>query len=518
VSLSATGVLRRLRLNRMPPAIRVSLGLCALLMSGLLILDLVFGVLPDVNPLHQQLRQRTSENVAIQVAALLETGDLRTLSTRMNEALARDASLRSIGIRNAEGKIVVQVGEHARHWVPPPAGQSTLEHIRVPLQADDRRLADVELAFEPIDGGGWRGFFGQPIATLSLILGVGGFVLFSLYLRRVLQYLDPSAVIPERVRAAFDTFSEGVMVVDANGRIMLANSTLRGWLQGADDALLGRPVQDVPRLRAALPGDVKAYPWMRAMATRTSIKGEYAEIAQTDGPAVKTTINCAPIFGTERESRGCIVTFGDISEIERLNRELMRSVEELNASKSQIERQNEELRRLATRDPLTGCLNRRAFFEKLHVLFDDARAGRHPLCCIMTDIDHFKSLNDRFGHATGDHVLQIVSRSLSSGLRDRDLLCRYGGEEFCIVLPDVDLAQAGAIAERLRAEIEEFAGKGVRSTTNIQVTSSFGIALLTPDVAEAAQLIDRADQALYASKHAGRNRVTVWQEALTQQA
>lgn len=516
---AASAVMRTLRFTRMPPAMRVSLGLCALLMTCLLVLDLIFGIVPDTHSLQQQLRQRTTENVAMQVAGLLESGDTRALAARLSEALARDPALRSVGVRGVNGKLLLQVGEHNRHWAPPSvAGQSTIDNMRVALQADNKHWADVELAFEPLDGGGWRSFFLQPIVVLSLVLGVGGFVLFSLYLRRVLQYLDPSAVIPERVRAAFDTFSEGVMVVDVGGRIMLANSKLREWLGGGDHSPLGRAVQDVPRLKAALPGDPQAYPWMRAMAARASIKGEYAEIAQDAGQTVKTTINCAPIFGAERDSRGCIVTFGDITEVERLNRELMRSVEELNESKSQIERQNEELRRLATRDPLTGCLNRRAFFEKVDTLFAGAQERREPLCCIMTDIDHFKTVNDRFGHATGDQVLQIVSRSLSSGLRDHDVLCRYGGEEFCIVLPGVDIEQAAVIAERLRAEIEENAGKGVRSVAGVQVSSSFGLALLTPDIADPAQLIDRADQALYASKHAGRNRVTRWAEHVAQQA
>src|SRR5436190_1826681 len=143
---------------------------------------------------------------------------------------------------------------------------------------------------------------------------------------------------------------------------------------------------------------------MRAMASRNSVKGEYIEFPQRGGEPLKATINCAPIFDGQRQSRGCIVTFRDITEVDRLNRELMRSVEQIAESKVQIERQNDELRRLATRDPLTGCLNRRAFFEKLDALLPAARAGG-GLCCIMSDIDHFKSINDRFGHAIGDQAL-----------------------------------------------------------------------------------------------------------------
>jgi diguanylate cyclase (GGDEF)-like protein len=125
----------------------------------------------------------------------------------------------------------------------------------------------------------------------------------------------------------------------------------------------------------------------------------------------------------------------------------------------------------------------------------------------MTDIDHFKSFNDRYGHTVGDQVLQSVTRSLSSALREVDLLCRYGGEEFCIILPDVDLTQALAIAERLRVDIQRRAGSSVRSTAGLEVTSSFGVAELEPHVSDPAQLIDMADKALYEAKNAGRNRV-----------
>jgi diguanylate cyclase (GGDEF)-like protein len=94
-------------------------------------------------------------------------------------------------------------------------------------------------------------------------------------------------------------------------------------------------------------------------------------------------------------------------------------------------------------------------------------------------------------------------------LRDTDVLARYGGEEFCIALPGLGLEEASAIAERLRSEIESRAGKGVRSIEGLIVTASFGVTQLTPDVVDAAQLIDEADQALYRSKKAGRNRVTI---------
>src|SRR5262249_32821711 len=157
-------------------------------------------------------------------AVLMESGDARALGNTLNQALTRNASIRSIGIRGVQGTIVLQVGEHPRHWVAPPPGQSTPDNVRVPLLAGKKHWGDVEVSFRPLHPDGWLSMLTQPMVILVAVLGLGGVVLFSLYLRRVLQHLDPSSVIPERVRVAFDAFAEGVMVVDASGRIMLANT------------------------------------------------------------------------------------------------------------------------------------------------------------------------------------------------------------------------------------------------------------------------------------------------------
>jgi diguanylate cyclase (GGDEF)-like protein len=179
----------------------------------------------------------------------------------------------------------------------------------------------------------------------------------------------------------------------------------------------------------------------------------------------------------------------------------------LNASRQQINQQNDELRRLASRDPLTNCLNRRAFFEALAPLLSSAQAAGSRLSCVMSDIDHFKSFNDRYGHTVGDQVIQAVAAILSGGIRSQDLLCRYGGEEFCLILPGASAEDTVAIAEQLRATIEREAGGRVDGAQNVRVTSSFGVATLTANTRDIQELIDRADAALYEAKQGGRNRV-----------
>ena len=507
-------VLFALRFFSMNPAMRVSLGLTSIMIVIVLTLDLVFGILPNQTSLIRQARERTCVSLAAQVAVTLGSSDFRLLQATLREAMLGDAKILSIAVRREDGAIVAQFGEHARHWRARENQRSTLENVRVPLQVGDQRWGSVEVSFPPATPQSLSEWLSQPIVLLISTLGLIGFLLFSIYLRRVLEHLDPSKVIPDRVRQAFDSFAEGVMVVDPAGRIMLANSTFRSWTQSDGSNLHGRRIQEVPRFKAALSSDPKDHPWMIAMAHAQPHIGEYIEFSKDGGDSVKVVVNCSPIQDGRERVRGCIVTFDDVTELERINQQLTISMRELQESRAQIEKKNEELHKLATRDPLTGCLNRRAFYEKLETLFPQARNSGQSLTCIMTDVDHFKSFNDRFGHAAGDMILQSVVRFLLGGLREADLLCRYGGEEFCIILPEIALEEAHVVAERLRSTIESRTAMGLRTAITTSVTASFGVATLMPDVLTPAVLIDRADKALYAAKNGGRNRVTAWSPEL----
>ena len=128
----------------------------------------------------------------------------------------------------------------------------------------------------------------------------------------------------------------------------------------------------------------------------------------------------------------------------------------------------------------------------------------------MIDIDHFKTFNVRYGHAMRDLVIKSVAKCLGSVLREVDLLCRYGGEEFCILLPGSTAEQAQDVAERLRAAIESHAGAAIRDIPGIRITSSFGVASIKHGGKDTAEMIDQADNALYKSKKNGRNQVSIW--------
>jgi diguanylate cyclase (GGDEF)-like protein len=162
----------------------------------------------------------------------------------------------------------------------------------------------------------------------------------------------------------------------------------------------------------------------------------------------------------------------------------------------------QQIAALATRDALTGLSNRRQIDLDLEVAVEQARRQGSPLCVAVVDVDHFKAVNDRYGHSVGDEVLTRVAACLAGSVRAGDHVGRFGGEEFLLVLPTT-LALARPLVERLRARLEALPALPAGGQP---VTASFGLAAWRGDES-AADLVRRADQALYRAKDAGRNRV-----------
>lgn len=167
-------------------------------------------------------------------------------------------------------------------------------------------------------------------------------------------------------------------------------------------------------------------------------------------------------------------------------------------------RAHEQARKQADLDPLTGLYNRRAWNERLPPLERQARSGRAPLSLLFLDLDHFKELNDRHGHEAGDAMLRRLAQTMRAELREQDAIGRYGGEEFVVALPGLDAPRAARIAERIRRRLQEQTG----DAQEVASTVSIGVADLG-DGEDVAQLLRRADRAMYEAKRSGRNRVVV---------
>ena len=162
----------------------------------------------------------------------------------------------------------------------------------------------------------------------------------------------------------------------------------------------------------------------------------------------------------------------------------------------------EKLSMQALRDPLTGLYNRRYMEDMLERFAQLSERNARPLSVIMIDLDHFKRLNDQYGHAKGDAVLRETAAAITGALRQSDVACRYGGEELIVLMPDSGLDDAVAKAELLRARIE-----GLSEAHGIKISASFGVAAAPDNASKTGKLVAMADAALYEAKKAGRNRV-----------
>lgn len=171
---------------------------------------------------------------------------------------------------------------------------------------------------------------------------------------------------------------------------------------------------------------------------------------------------------------------------------------------------NEENLRLSRTDALTGVFNRRYLMDQLRSELERSKRYKHPLSLMLCDVDHFKKVNDTYGHQTGDEVLIEFAKNLRQSLRETDWIARYGGEEFVVVLPETDLEGAELVAERCRALV---AGTPIRTSTEVlNITASFGVSGWQPGMPDDLildKLIAAADVGVYSSKSGGRNRVTV---------
>ncbi len=188
--------------------------------------------------------------------------------------------------------------------------------------------------------------------------------------------------------------------------------------------------------------------------------------------------------------------------------------EELRANNEALSQANRQLAELATLDPLTKALNHRALMETLERDLAHARRHQRPYTVILCDIDHFKALNDSYGHPVGDMILQEFTHVVRDLLRAEDNIGRWGGEEFILLLPDTPLAGAETVAERLRATI---ASHSFQIGGGIHLTCSVGVAVFPDHAHERALLLDAADKAMYAAKHLGRNQVRMAHDTAVQE-
>lgn len=496
------------------PATRISLCLALVLVGVLLAADMIFGLSPSHTGLVLDARKKVTESMAVQSSILAARGDAETLRETMEQVVERNDDVLSAALLREGGNKFVATKEHDLHWLGSNTSGSTPTHARVKIFNRDEPWGELQLRYVALGDGGWLGAWTQLVHIVSFC-AVLGFLGFYIFMRRSLRHLDPSSVIPSRVKATLDVLSEGVVLVDKSERIVLANEAFTSKIGRAQDSLVGTRLSDFAWHRRRGDTDEEELPWTLAINRAQGRTGATLAFPGTDGKGhVSFVVNSSPILDESGGARGALTTFDDITEVERTNVKLQELLDERRLAEAEILRQNQRLEVLATRDGLTNCYNRRALFERFKAEIESSRESGESLSCIMCDIDHFKSVNDNFGHAVGDDIIRYFAETLNSLVRTIDLVGRYGGEEFCLVLPGQDVEQAVLVAERLRQAIELNGASMLPGDTGRLLTASFGVAAMVDRLETPDELVNRADRALYRAKTEGRNRVSRSEDTL----
>lgn len=490
---------------------RIALGLAGLTL-GVVLSAHALGLVPDQRQAVLRGRSNLCESIAISFSTMAKKNDVTAIEQSLQAIKRRNPDIISVAVRRADGRFVVQLGDHAARWKDPPDGRSTETHMFVPITRGEEPWGTVEVLFRPIRGSlAWNAFENTAI-TLGTYVAVVSLVVFVLFLRRVLRHLDPSRVVPERVRTALDALAEGLLVLDANGRIVLANKAFGKTVNCSSERLLGQRASQLPWASDVNEASVDGqpthdrHPWSEALDKGTPSTGNLMKFKGSGEKPLTFVVNATPIRDDKGVSRGVLTSFEDVSDLEEKRAQLSEMLDKLRASSEQIRRQNRELERLATRDPLTGCCNRRFFFEQFESRWSNASRHNYPISCVMVDVDHFKSVNDRFGHQAGDTVLENVARVLQATARDGDIVCRYGGEEFVVLLPHIDIDDAALAAERFRQAVESM------PIPNLSITVSLGVSATSLGAHGPQEMLEQADKCLYVAKRNGRNQVVRWDQ------
>jgi PAS domain S-box-containing protein len=301
-------------MKRLSSRFYMALGLSAIVVTCLL-LALFVGLVPDRDSAARQTRATLAESTAVSVTLLLadDSADQR-IRQLMAFVMERNPQLLSIGLRGADGQLKLWAGDHPKAFPVGADGNSTETHVRLPLVQGGKPWGQAELVFEPLHGAGWTSLIGSPPLMIS---GTGAFcfLLFYIYLSRTLKHLDPQRVIPGRVRTAFDTLAEGLLVIDPKGQIVLANKAFADVLGLDGDALTGKAISSLGWTQPVQEG-VPPMLWEVVLREGKAFRNVLMYLNDVKGERRSFMMNGSIVPGAGGKSAGMLVSLDDVTALE----------------------------------------------------------------------------------------------------------------------------------------------------------------------------------------------------------
>lgn len=311
---------------------RIAIGQVSLLVSVLLTASLV-GLMPDRISAIREGRAALAEALAANGSAMVTQQDLERLEGLLSLVVERNPDLLSAALRTAEGQRLIMIGDHDEHWQDNQSEASTNTQVTVSIWEGEAKWGQIELRFTPMVDESWIGMVTGQQPQLLLFVALLTFIGFYLYLGKMLKHLDPSQAIPERVRSALDTMAEGLLVLDNQEQVLLANRAFANLLTTTPEALLGRRVGEFPWSDAqGEPLEPDTRPWHLALISGEAQKNQRVRLTLPDSTRLTFMINCSPILGSGARNVGVLVSFDDVTQLEEAEIELLKSKEAAEAA------------------------------------------------------------------------------------------------------------------------------------------------------------------------------------------
>ena len=374
----------------MTAKMRISIGLTCLSASVLLVAVFI-GMVPDRRVAVLDGRRKLCEAVAVNSSILVSTKDVARLEAVLNTVVERNDDILSAGIRRPGGNLEIEIGPHQALWQDMTAERPVDDQLQVPLRAGKTKWGMVELRFRSSSKIGWMGVLTSPIVLLATFCSCGSFVVFMIYLGKMLQHLDPSQAVPRRVRSALDTLAEGLLVIDKAERIVLANQALGSWVERDPSRLLGHKISELPWV-SDKGESLDEYPWSRSLSEGCQLAGIVMGIKKgKDGDVRSLMVNATPVLGQDGDYRGVLISLDDVTQLETTKRELQVSkvaAEDANRAKSDfLARMSHEIR-----TPMNAILG---YTDVLRQGYDETTTDRQEYLDTI--------------HVSGEHLLALIN-------------------------------------------------------------------------------------------------------------
>lgn len=327
---------------RISTAARLSLGLVLLTTSILLTADML-GLIPSRTKAIISERTKLCESLAVYGSIALQKNDTASILKALQVMVERNKDILSAALSNENGTIMKEVGDHGTHWQAAPQKGSTPTHVRVPIYKGSNHWGNIEISFRPINRKGIAGIWENTLVKLIGFFMLVGFTTYKFFLKKTLQHIDPSSATPPRVEAVLDTLTEGIILMDRNERIILANAAFAEKIEQPAPSLLGRKASQLEWTRPKSKEAVKDFPWLESLREEQNVTGVRLDMSTPSGHLRTFMVNGAPILDHLGKCRGVLATFNDVTLVEEQNERLQKMLEALEKSRDRVSRQNQEL-------------------------------------------------------------------------------------------------------------------------------------------------------------------------------